>query len=91
MSDQDSFPGRDRNCSHHCVQIDSGKLTASYPNGTGAKDARCETDPSSPSSAAVKNACSDSYTLPYVFMAWCLFKFMGIGSLRFSTDIVNKA
>jgi hypothetical protein len=55
----------------HSVQTGRGAHPASYTMGAGAVSPGHEADQSSPSSAEVKNG-GNTYTLPYVFIAWCL-------------------
>jgi hypothetical protein len=60
-------------------QIDFEAHPASYLMGTdgfspGIKRPECEADKSFPSSADVKIVWSYTFTLPYVFLAWCLVK-----------------
>jgi hypothetical protein len=67
---------------HHRVQTGSGAHPASYPMGTegsfsGIKRPGRETDHSPPSSAEVKNTWSYTFTLSYVFTAWCTVKYRG--------------
>jgi hypothetical protein len=67
-------------CPRHCIQTGCGANPASSPRGTagflhvGVKRPGRETDHSPPSSAEVKNEWSYTFTLPYVFMAWCLIE-----------------
>jgi len=60
----------------HHVQTSSGAHPDSYPmdiwDSLAVKQPDHETDPSSPSSAKVKNMWSHTSTSQFILMAWCL-------------------